>query len=199
MQPTAPTPEQIANVTEALRVTFGFAALLIAYAILSHRTEDDGPTRWQRWRAWLTERYVMSRARASSGIDPAVDPQVAATSTNDDQRIAMGGNGVNDLLTGNDIGLAGARDIIRRQAKLEALAALVKAGKVPQAEGIEIVFACTRSGRADSPYSKARAELLRLLEPPQYPPLTPEQRQVQQWVKAEPARSAKGTEHGRTS
>jgi hypothetical protein len=48
---------------------------------------------------------------------------------------------------------------------VEALAALVTASKVPQTEGIELVFNCKRSGRADSLYGKARAVLVAQLCP----------------------------------
>ena len=71
MQPTLPTPEQIANVTEAITAALWLGVALAIYAYLSHRTEDNGPTRWQRWRAWIVEHYFLSSSDSTPGADAA--------------------------------------------------------------------------------------------------------------------------------
>jgi len=111
----------------------------------------------------------MSSVSTESAPYTPVAEQLPATSTNDGQRIAMQGNAVKVELPGNVLPEE-AREIIRYQAKVEALAALLTAGKVPQTEGIELVFNCKRSGRADSPYGKARAAVVAQLgaDKPEY-------------------------------
>jgi hypothetical protein len=85
MDPTNPTPEQIANVTEAIKAALWLGVALAIYAYLSHRTEDNGPTRWQRWRDWLVEHYLTSSsdgapAGSAGGSEPVHVP-VPDTST----------------------------------------------------------------------------------------------------------------------
>jgi len=85
MNPTTPTPEQIANVTEAIKAALWLGVALAIYAYLSHRTEDDASTRWQRWRAWIVEHYFLSSsdglaAGSDSGSEPVHVP-VPDTST----------------------------------------------------------------------------------------------------------------------
>jgi hypothetical protein len=116
-------------------------------------------------RAWwpvLRERFapvIMSRVWGAAGaIEPVAD-RLPTTVTEVGQGIATPGNAVNEPLTGNAPLPEAVRDIIRFQAKIEALAELIGAGKVPQAEGIEIVFHCKRSGRPESPYARARAAI----------------------------------------
>lgn len=62
------------------------------------------------------------------------------------------------------------RTIIREQAQLEALAILVKAGKAPQTEGIEILFNVKRNGRVDSRYGQLRTRLIGIIgsDKPEY-------------------------------
>lgn len=118
--------------------------------------------------------YLMRLITSSEeGYDPSDDlvvAQVGATATNTGQRIAMQGNEGNEPLPGNNDP--------EFQGRLKALATLVRAGKSPLAEGIELVFDVKRSGKADSPYGQIRKALDPLLtvdNKAQYPPLTPEQ------------------------
>jgi hypothetical protein len=53
---------------------------------------------------------------------------------------------------------------LQYQYRLEALAKLINAGAIGQAEGIEKLFDVTRSGRKDSRYAQIRADLLPLLK-----------------------------------
>lgn len=53
---------------------------------------------------------------------------------------------------------------LRYRERLRTLADLIDAGVLHQAEGIEAAFHCTRSGRKDSKYAQARADLLPLLK-----------------------------------
>lgn len=98
---------------------------------------------------------------------------LAATSTNAVNGIATPNNGGKGELPGNGPAalldtvspdITAAREMIRRQAKLEALAALIRAKKVPQADGLEIVFSCTRSSRAGSVYKEALEALKPMIE-----------------------------------
>jgi hypothetical protein len=127
-----------------------------------------------RW--WLRRSFtpndgappVMSRRATEEAESLPIAAPLPATSTNGGQGIAKPGNAINEPLPGNAVAdildnpssdITAAREAIRFQAKVEALADLVNAGKVPQAEGIEIVFHCKRSGRAESPYARARAAI----------------------------------------
>lgn len=83
---------------------------------------------------------------------------------------------VNAWLTGNEASTVEDeedRDIteqaprqndLQYQHRLEALATLINAGALGQAEGIEKLFHVTRSGRKDSRYAQIRADLLPLLK-----------------------------------
>ena len=48
---------------------------------------------------------------------------------------------------------------MRFQAKVEVAEAIIKTSKLGQAEAIEVVFNCKRSGQPDSPYARARAAI----------------------------------------
>jgi hypothetical protein len=111
----------------------------------------------------------MSSTDAESTAEEPIAAPLPATATNDGQRIAMPGNAVNAELPGNVLPEA-AREIIRYQVKVEDAVKLIQSGKIGQTEVIELVFNCKRSGRADSPYGKARAAVLAQLGPvrPEY-------------------------------
>lgn len=100
-------------------------------------------------------------------IDEMSDESPATTTPqNDNNGIAITQNDCNALLL---------------QAKAEALAALVKAEKVGETEGIKLVFGVTPSS-SNPRYLAARAalkEALTKLDPPKFH-LTPEQRQARQ-------------------
>jgi hypothetical protein len=64
-------------------------------------------------------------------------------------------------------------------AKAEALAALVKAGKVGETEGIKLVFGVSPSS-SNPRYQAARAALKAELAKNNYPPLRPEQQALRQ-------------------
>ncbi len=120
---------------------------------------------------------LMSRLRPWLPPDKAVVRAIDQHLRDDDQLIATTSNAINQELNDNSLLPEEAREIIRFQAKVEALADLIKLGQVSNmAKGIEGVFHCSRSGKEDSTYQQVR----RLLEPliktgPQYPQRTPEQ------------------------
>ncbi len=123
---------------------------------------------------WYGARYAMSSETVDQVADPAVAAPVAATSTEAGQLIAKPGNAGNAELAGNAIVPSEARDIIRMQAKAETVVALLKSAKMTnKAEAIELVFNCSRSGRAGSTYQQALALVDVLINP--YPQRTPEQ------------------------
>lgn len=104
----------------------------------------------------VEDRPIMSSDRsATTAARPVADP-LPATSTIEAQRVAMPGNAGNAELPGNVLPEA-AREIVRFQAQVEAVIAIVESGKVGQTEAIERIFKCKRSGRPDSHYAKARA------------------------------------------
>ena len=93
--------------------------------------------------------------------------------------IAMGNNAVNEELTVNpgDAGAVNssgnfipseARELIRFQAKAEAIAELINAGLLTnQAKAIEAVYHCSRtsSKRPETPYQKAKLLIEQLINP----------------------------------
>jgi len=125
---------------------------------------DDRPELAAAIRRRLAGPSDMSSTHADRPSKESVADHLPITATSLGQRSATTGNAVNTLLPGNVLPEE-AREIIRYQAKVEALSALISAGKVPQTEGIELVFDCKRSGRADSPYGKARAAVQAQLGP----------------------------------
>jgi hypothetical protein len=116
-------------------------------------------------RAW----WNMSSTGVESTSKETVAERLPATSTDSGQRIAMQGNAVNTELPGNLLPEA-AREIIRYQQRVEDAVKIIQSGRVGQTEVIELVFNCKRSGRADSPYAKARAAVQAQLGParPEY-------------------------------
>jgi hypothetical protein len=139
--------------------------ILVLYFYLSHIEEDGGPSRLARWHA----AFVMSRDRRAaaakkSNEEPAfpqstTTPQSATTALQSDATIA------NALLRG--------------QAR--ALAAMVKAGKIGETEGIKLVFGVSPSStnaRYQAARSALKAELDRLTNP--YPQRTEEQKRARE-------------------
>jgi hypothetical protein len=130
---------------------------------------------------------VMSRPLVGYTPDQPIARHVNEPSKNTLPAIAKPGNVVNERLTVDAAGNAPPaeqsdrsepQNDLQYRERLAALAILVNAGITPQAEGIERLFDCTRSGRKDSKYAQIRADLLPLLKSskPHYPtPLTPEQ------------------------
>lgn len=130
--------------------------------------------------AWVFRADI---ARAMSSLRPRVSPDRAVAPPVDQQLreaiqpIATTGNAINQELNDNALLPEEAREIIRFQAKVEALADLINSGQVSNmAKGIEGVFHCSRSGKEDSIYQKARRTLDPLVKTgPQFRPLSPEQ------------------------
>lgn len=147
------------RVAQAIYAGLGLGVALAIFFYLSHRTEDYGPTRWDRWKAW----YLMSRAERRRTADSVVAPPEFPANNktqHDPQLIAIEGNERNALL------FAG---------KADALAAMVYAGKIGETEGIKLVFGVGPSS-TNKTYLTAREMLkarLARLQPTK--PLTPEQ------------------------
>lgn len=125
---------------------------------------------------------VMSNGRRDQAPTQPVDNCVDSIATPVDNPI------VNAALT---VDSAEARDIIRFQAKVEALAALINADiSLNQARAIEAVFGCSRTpaSRPDSIYQRTLTALRPLLrkdapadaspDQPQYRPLGPDRKPV---------------------
>jgi hypothetical protein len=126
----------------------------------------------------------MSSGAYDRRANRAVAAPLPATSTDDRQRIGMPGNAVNAELPGNVLPEE-AREIVRFQARVEAVIAIVESGKLGQTEAIERIFGVKRSGRPDSPYARARAAV-EAQQKPQRPELVGEMiERVQREVAAE--------------
>lgn len=121
--------------------------------------------------------HAMSSLRPRVSSSRAVAPPVDQQATIAIQPIATTGNAINSELPDNTLLPEEAREIIRFQAKVEALADLIKSDQVSNmAKGIERVFHCSRSSKEDSPYQRARRAIDPLVKAtPQYRALTPEQ------------------------
>ena len=120
---------------------------------------------------------AMSSRRPWVSSDRAVAPPVDQQATSAVQPIATTDNAINPGLNDSALLPEEAREIVRFQAKIEVLADLIKDGQVSNmAKGIEKGLHCSRSGKEDSTYQRARRALEPLVKPaPQYRQLTPEQ------------------------
>lgn len=141
-----------------------------------------GALRWWLRRSFAPNdeaSHVMSRRDPLPAASPPVAASLPATSANGGQGITKTGNAINEPLPGNSVAdilngpspdITAAREAIRFQAKVEAAVAVINTGKMGQTEAIEAIFACKRSGRADSPYARARAAIQARITPtaPQY-------------------------------
>ena len=158
-------------------LTIGMLAIgLISMAVgwvmdrLPERTPHTAPA----------DRRIMSRPASMRRPKRARQARVAATPPSARQLIAMPGNAGDDGLPGNAVAAPlpdEVRDIIRMQAKAEAVVALLESKRLTnKAEAIELIFGCRRSGRDGSPYKQAQA--LVDAQMTRYPNRTPEQEQA---------------------
>ena len=146
---------------------------LIAVAAISLYFSDH-PERQARFRRWITS-GVMSHQSTDVADGTVVAAHLPSTPQNGGQGGAITGNAVNAELPGNVLPEE-VREIVRFWANVEAVEAVIKTGKIGQTEAIEAVFRCKRSGRPDSPYSRAHAAIqARMTTEPRYRPLTAEQ------------------------
>lgn len=148
---------------DLLVIVIGSVALLVIFlavqAVLVARTVD----------LWaVVRRYVALRLVENDPQSNEFDENSPATTTpqNSNNGIATPATVSNELLL---------------QAKAEALAAMVKAGKIGETEGIKLVFGVAPSS-SNPRYQAARAalktELERLTNP--YPNMTPEQKRARE-------------------
>lgn len=132
------------------------------------------------YRVLIGRPRVMSEPPAEPAEIPVAGP-VAAIAEKPAQLIVMPGNDGNEALPGNAAIPPAARDIIRMQAKAEAVALLLKSAKLTnKAEAIETAFECKRSGRKESTYARALELVNPILEANKYPQRTPEQEAARQ-------------------
>jgi len=176
-----PTPDQIANVTEAITAALWLGVALAIYAYLSHRTEDNGPTRWQRWRDWLTTHYLTSSSDSAPPHDAGmelVSIPVSQTSM-DDHTSAPTGAGMSIAAPDIDALDAGMDDwsMPRLSARLSDAEMIVLLATQRRADGKHRYSANqiqTLIG-GDRNTVLARIKELRGLAPPAvYRPLTPD-------------------------
>jgi hypothetical protein len=142
-----------------------FGGILILYFYLTNVEYDNGPTRLARWRA----AFVMSRDRRAAAMKnnngDRENPPTTTTPATSNNALQSDATQSNTLLAG--------------QAR--ALAALVKAGKVGETEGIKIVFGVSPSStnaRYQAVRAALKAELDRLNNV--YPHRTEEQKRARE-------------------
>lgn len=104
----------------------------------------------------LISSFIMSRFLGAAGPIEGAGNGVAQAAPEAGQGVAKPGNPVNDGLPGNVLPEE-VREIMRFQAKVEAVENILKSGKIGQVEAIEFVFECKRSGRPESVYARAVA------------------------------------------
>lgn len=105
---------------------------------------------------------IMSTLLGAAGPIERPATPLPATHQEAGQPIAKPGNGVNAALPGNDVAEVVpevARDIIQFWTKVEDVERIIAGGKIGQAEAVEIIFQCKRSGRPDSLYARAVAAI----------------------------------------
>ncbi len=132
-----------------------------------------GPPRWHVWIAmppraqdrWTryTDKYVMSRAETMTQADRAGSAAGATTGATVQQPIAIAQNESNESLL---------------VARMDALAALVIAGKIGETEGIKLIEGVSPSSK-NKHYLAARDALhaaMRRRQPAKYPPLNNKQK-----------------------
>jgi len=186
MDPTTPTPDQIANVTEAITAALWLGVALAIYAYLSHRTEDNGPTRWHRWRAWYTARYMSSSDSAPAAAEWSANQSV-------DQSAPTSLKGQTSAAAGAGLGPAADRDLPGLEAEHTGLDTPRVSSYLTDSEFI--VFLATQKLRNGKYRLSAndivktvrgdRTEVLAIVrqvrEPaPEFPPLTDEQQRLRQ-------------------
>ena len=143
-------------------VDFVLTAIVIAIAVWFFGVE---PTIRFFW--WIGMRIahaitIMSSRPVREWVQLDVAAPLPAHDDEARQGFANVGNAVNDALPGNALPEE-VRNIIRLQAKAEAVAALVNGGKIGKVEAIELVFDCRRSGRPESVYTQANAAVTPLV------------------------------------
>lgn len=113
---------------------------------------------------------VMSRPLIGYRPDRPVAPPVAPAHEKAGQLIATTDNEDNDELPEQQQLAEEVREIMRFQAKAEALAMLYRSGQVSNlAKAIETTFECSRSSKEDSTYQKAKRVIDPLIAKPAVP------------------------------
>lgn len=103
---------------------------------------------------------ITSSRQASPHPNRPVAPPVAQSHQRAGQLTATTDNEDNDELSGNNLLPEEVRDIIRFQAKVEALATLYNSGQVTNlAKAIEEAFKCSRSSKEESTYQRVKRTL----------------------------------------
>src|SRR5437868_15425493 len=74
------------RVVQAIWVGIWFGIALLLFFYLTHRGAEGAPMRWERWSAFVRERYLLSSATDEEATDEAPEPGENTPSTN--QRFA---------------------------------------------------------------------------------------------------------------
>jgi hypothetical protein len=146
-------------------VGMGFGAVVLILHYLTSVQVDYGPMRYQRWHA----AFVMSRERRAAHHEKSNEESAFSPATTTPQN---SNNALQSDATQSNMLLLG-------QAR--ALAAMVKAGKIGETEGIKLVFGVSPSS-TNARYQAARAALKAELErlTNHYPNMTQEQKHARE-------------------
>lgn len=127
---------------------------------------DDGGRKAAWIRSWFAadDTDVLSSRASAAAPDQAVVSPGCQRATEAGHRMAITHNADNAALSDNTVAHAvlpeAAREIIRFQAKVEAVATLLASGRLTnKAEAIEQVFGCSRSSKPESVYQRANRAL----------------------------------------
>lgn len=150
-------------ILDAVWAGIWFGAILTIVLYFTGVNVDGGPMRYQRWRAAFVMSRDRRRAAREKGNQDRAFPQATTTPATSNNALQS------DAISSNALLLGQAR----------ALAAMVKAGKIGETEGIKIVFGLSPSStnaRYQAARSALKSELERLTN--HYPNMTPEQKRA---------------------
>ncbi len=141
-------------------VGVGFCAVVGLLHFITSVQVDHGPMRYERWRAALTARYVMSRSAADAAADRATE------NATDRGNRAVKGNGETPG-NGVAIGETTGNDPFPFPDVFTGLARLVLEKKIGETEAIKIAVQAT-PGKSER-YQEARRRLHAAMEQEQPP------------------------------
>src|SRR5436853_998860 len=76
------TVSEADGVVQAIWVGIWFGIALLLFFYLTHRGAEGAPMRWQRWWAFLSERYLLSSATDEDATDETPEPGDGVAGTN---------------------------------------------------------------------------------------------------------------------
>lgn len=167
---SADTLTEADRVVQAIWSGIWLTVALTAFFYLTHRGSEGAPMRWQRLCAWLSERYLMSRAADEAAIEEASEPGEDAIGTTNDSSDTEAVHAGSAERTGT-----AAVRISRRMTDVEviALLAVQKTAAGKERFSANAIAALVGGTRAEV-LAQVRA-IRNVASPPAFPPLSAEQ------------------------